>query len=74
MLLAFSKSLFKTSLGKFTTDAQKVHHVAEKLTGKPDLWYAKATLQGEDLLNNYDQFCNALLAIVSPCEEGGYTN
>ncbi|KAJ9067736.1 Retrotransposon-derived protein peg10 [Entomophthora muscae] len=66
MLLAFSKSLFKTSPEKFTTDTQKVHHVAENLTGKSRLWYAKATLQGEDLLNNYDQFCDALLATVSP--------
>ncbi|KAJ9066095.1 hypothetical protein DSO57_1039772 [Entomophthora muscae] len=66
MLLAFSKSLFETSPEKFTTDAQKVHHVAEKLTGKSCLWYAKATLQGENLLNNYDQFCDALLATASP--------
>ncbi|KAJ9062298.1 retrotransposon-like protein 1 [Entomophthora muscae] len=66
MLLAFSKSLFKTSPENFTTDAQKVHYVAEKLTGKSHLWYTKATLQGEDLLSNYDQFCDALLATVSP--------
>ncbi|KAJ9084558.1 hypothetical protein DSO57_1023224 [Entomophthora muscae] len=66
MLLAFSKSLFKTSPEKFTTVTQKVYHVAEKLTGKSHLWYAKATLQGEDLLNNYDQFCDTLLSTVSP--------